>query len=96
MSTIAKYFTFDFKANLEKIIKLTELNVDDTRPTTVNVISSVNLCGIWSYVVGVFNNDQETNSMIKQFKINLKETGICYKENEAVGIYNFSFVFDKN
>ena len=92
MSIVTKYLTFDFKASLEKVTNLLTLNTDPSR-VAVNVISSVCECGIWSFIVGQYNKDQTTVAMVKQFKVNLKDSCIKYKETPVIGIYNFSTPF---
>jgi hypothetical protein len=95
MSVVTKFLNFDFKASLEKVANLLTLNTDPTR-ITVNVISSVCECGIWSFIVGLYNNDQQTIAMIKQFKKNLSDSCIKYKETPVIGIYNFATNFTQS
>jgi hypothetical protein len=92
MSIVTKYLSFDFKASLEKVANLLTLNTDPTR-VAVNVISSICELGVWSFIVGAYNDDPTTSAMVKQFKTNLHDSCIKYKESPVIGIYNFAAPF---
>jgi hypothetical protein len=93
MSTFQKFQTFEFKTSNDNIKKLIDLN-NPYFGTKIQIITSYSTKFKWIYVVGVYNDEYETNLMNKKFEENLKKLDIKYNKYCSLGVYGFTDIGD--
>lgn len=86
MTSYINLNTFEVKGAIEQIIALETLI--QLQPT-INIISSMCVNSKWTFIVGVYNDDYNTNFMNKTFRNYLSSLKLEFREYISVGIYGF-------